>query len=436
MSSIFYTKVQKTYYLLSLSPLYFSLETSQDILVKKQNLTIAIFFLISPVLSCAQSVKDLTVLVYISARNNLALEALEDINEMEEAGSTSRVNFVAEISRIKGEPIFNPFVSQQAPIPAQNEWTGSRRFLIEKDSDTLTVNSRILSFDENADSGDWKRLADFIKWGKKNFPAEKYLLIVGGHGSGWRGVKPPVSKGIAYDDVSGNRISPEEMGKAIREAGGVDVYASDACLMQTAEFIYELKGAARYAIGSQESTPGDGYNYKLLFKKLSSTRLDDRAIADAVADAYTEYHFNEKKRSVTFSIINIPYAGELAVRTDNLARAVISSPNDLKLYNEKRFSLRNFEDEDARDLYQVARMYLENSTNEKTRSAARELAVFLADKLVVRNEARGYKSEGAWGISIYFPFYYLNYRDKYEWLNFSRDTYWDEMIKASVLPSK
>jgi len=168
--------------------------------------------------------KDWTVLVYVSARNNLGLEAIKDVNEMEAAGSTSRLNVVAELGRIVTEPVNNPFSSVQEPVPPQADWTGSRRFLMVKDSDPLRINSPVLSHFTDADMGDWRHLAEFIAWGKANYPAKKYLLIVGGHGSGWRGVKPPAgaAKGISYDEPSGHHISPEELALAIK-AGAIEI---------------------------------------------------------------------------------------------------------------------------------------------------------------------------------------------------------------------
>ncbi len=375
-------------------------------------------------------------MAYISARNNLALEALNDLDEMELAGSQDRMNVVVEINRIKGEPVFNPFASQQETLPEENDWTGARRIFVLKDLQKGKINSKILSFEENADGGDWKRLAGFIKWAKQNYPAGRYVLIVGGHGSGWRGVKIPSAKGIGYDEVSKNHISPAELGEAIRQAGGVDVYASDACLMQTLETLYELRGAVKYALGSQESIPGDGFNYELLLTNLAEAPSNARALADAAVNAYVKSHFENNGRSITFSITDISFAGEIAGKVNSLSKAVLSDPSDIKLYNQHRFSLRSFEDEDARDLYQTAAMYYEKSLNPRTREAAGDLLRFLAEKFVVRNEAKGYKSAGAWGVSIYFPFYYLNYAGKYENLSFSKDTLWDEMIKTSVFSQK
>lgn len=385
--------------------------------------------------SFAEFKKDLTVMVYISARNNLALEALNDINEMETVGSDDRVNFVAELGRIKGENVFNPF-ENPPPLPPQNDWTGSRRIFIKKDLDKEKVNSEVLSYEENADMGNWTRLMDFIKWSKKNFPAKKYILIVGGHGSGWRGVKEPSNKGIAYDDLSKNHISPEEFAKALKESGGADIVVFDACLMQTVEFLYELKGVAKYVVASQESTPGEGYDYSVTFSKIASSSNNDNDLINSIIKSYVYTHFEQKQRSITVSAVNIQTIEELSDKINRLAIEVLGKDSDIKLYNDKRFSLRSFEDEDARDLYQLALMYYENSKNDKTRTAAKNLMVFLAEKFVILNAAKGYKSKDAYGVSIHFPFYYLNYNKKYEFLSFAKDTYWDEMIKASIFSNK
>lgn len=375
------------------------------------------------------AVKEWTVLIYVSARNNLGNEAIKDVNEMEAAGSSDKVNVVVELGRMKCEPDYNPFASvQELPLP-QADWTGSRRFLIKKDSDTLSINSPVLAHYTDADMGDWKHLAEFIAWGKAAYPAKRYMLIVGGHGSGWRGVKPP-AKGISYDEVSKNHISPAELAQAIKQAGGVTVYASDACLMQTAEVLYDLKDSAEYVVGSQETTPGSGYNYEVFLKALAANPGDGLAAAQAIMKGFSEFYYGTQKTSVTMSIVKPALSVELAARLDKFARLAAASPADLKLYNEKKFGLRSFDDEDARDLYQVMKLYYDNTANAAVKEAARGVITFLAEKFVVRNDALGYKSKDANGVSIFFPIFDLNYKPKYEALSFAQATYWDEMLRA------
>jgi len=383
------------------------------------------------------AVKDWTVLIYVSARNSLGLEAIKDVNEMEAAGSTARVNVVAEMGRIVTAPPFNPFSSTQEPPPPQADWTGSRRFLMVKDSDPLRINSPVLAHFPDADMGDWRHLAEFIAWGKANYPAKKYLLIVGGHGSGWRGVKPPPGvKGISYDEPSGNHISPEELAMAIKAGGGVSVYASDACLMQTVEVLYDLKDSAEYVVGSQETTPGSGYNYEVFLNALAANPGDPLAAAQAIMKGFLEFYYGTQKMSVTMSIVRPAQAAELAARLDRFARLVAASPADMKLYHDRKFGLRSFEDEDARDLYQLLKLYYDNSPTPAVKDAAKDAIVFLAEKFVVRNDALGYKSKDANGVSVYFPVFYMNYKPKYEYLSFSKSTYWDEMVKAVVESKK
>ncbi len=378
-----------------------------------------------------------TVLIYVSARNNLGLEAIKDVNEMEAAGSTAKVNVVAELGRIKCDPPFNPFSSTQEPVPPQADWTGSRRFLLVKDTDPLKINSPVLAQYPDADMGDWRHLAEFIAWGKAAYPAKKYMLIVGGHGSGWRGVKPPpgAPKGIAYDDVSGSHISPAELAEAIKAGGGVNVYASDACLMQTIEVIYDLKDSAEYIVGSQEATPGSGYNYEVFLNALAAAPGDAFAAAQHVMAGFSGY-YGGLKQSVTMSIVRPAYAAEMAGKMDRFARLVAASPADMKLYHDRKFGLRSYDDEDARDLYQLMKLYYDSSPTPAVKEAARDVIVFLSEKLVARNDAVGYKSKDSNGLSVYFPIFYMNYKPKYEYLSFSRATYWDEMVKAVVESKK
>jgi len=132
------------------------------------------------------------------------------------------------------------------------------------------------------------------------------------------------------------------------------------------------------------------------------------------------------------SIVRPAYAAEMAARMDKFARLVAASPADMKLYHDKKFGLRSFDDEDARDLYQLMKLYYDNTQTPAVKEAAREIIFFLSEKLVARNDAVGYKSKDANGLSVYFPIFYMNYKPKYESLTFSRATYWDEMVKAVV----
>ena len=102
------------------------------------------------------------------------------------------------------------------------------------------------------------------------FPAKKTMLVIWGHGAGYRG--------IAYDDVSNNHISVPQLGSAlanITKTTGrkLDIFATDASFMQMASVAYEIKDYAKVIVGSEESIPAQGYpgvsNLSSFYKKTS-----------------------------------------------------------------------------------------------------------------------------------------------------------------------
>jgi hypothetical protein len=60
-----------------------------------------------------------------------------------------------------------------------------------------------------------------------------------------------------------------------------DIYASDACLMQSIEVATELAGVARFIVGSAQIQPFTGLPYRQLLHELNSGRLQGQGDADA-----------------------------------------------------------------------------------------------------------------------------------------------------------
>jgi hypothetical protein len=79
-----------------------------------------------------------------------------------------------------------------------------------------------------------------------------------------------VTKGISYDDETNHHITTPQMGAMLKGINGVDVYGSDACLMQMPEVDYELKDSVDYIVGSEETEPGDGYTYNTFLGPLAA----------------------------------------------------------------------------------------------------------------------------------------------------------------------
>ncbi len=134
--------------------------------------------------------KDWTVLIFMAADNDLTPFALWDIYEMERkikgmknlGASTDKINVVVELDTIRKD--------------------GSSRFLIEQtnleydqsvNKDFFDKNySQIIKstrLDSHVDESkpQKERLFNFLEWGITNYPAEKIMLVIWGHGQGFIG---------------------------------------------------------------------------------------------------------------------------------------------------------------------------------------------------------------------------------------------------------
>jgi hypothetical protein len=204
--------------------------------------------------------KKWTVLLWSASENNLYEYMQADIDEAERVGSTPQMNVLVETDH-------------------GSEWFGRvKRYELQPD-DEKGINSPVKARLGKADMADPARLADFIQWGMKNYPAENYALIISDHGAGWQGA--------CHDEGSDSWMTlPEiEAGlKQAREKTGrkLDVVGFDACLMASAEVAHQLRNETSYLVGSQEVEGGAGWQYNRVLSKdmLSSadrqlrTRLD------------------------------------------------------------------------------------------------------------------------------------------------------------------
>ena len=107
------------------------------------------------------------------------------------------------------------------------------------------------------DCTDAESLAEFIRWGAEQYPAQRYILILWGHGAG------PVY-GFGYDEHQGEEeaLTIDEMQTAVRQ-GGVyfDFIGMDCCIMSCMELCCALYDYCDYMILSEDFESGLGWEY-------------------------------------------------------------------------------------------------------------------------------------------------------------------------------
>lgn len=292
-----------------------------------------------------------TVIHFGAADNNLEDAIVEDLNEMEQglAADSSRVNVVAFLDR--------------------RDEAGAWVYRLGPDADPQAINpaSLVAHTDEEPNSGDWRTLAHFGRWAVTCYPADRHMLIVGGHGSGWSASDAETPRGraaleraaahgeiprhIAPDDSSDTEIHIDELAEAIRRISYETIrhgdsphetrlvaYGSDACLMQTLEVGYQISGLRRvtpqtprystsYLLGSAETEPGPGWPYSTIVGELSRDPLHFAVYPDLlferVAELYRESYTADdaecKESDVTFGVLRTGQLGQAREGLDRIA---------------------------------------------------------------------------------------------------------------------
>lgn len=195
-----------------------------------------------------------TVLVFLNAANDLAQFSDLNMNQMEEVAGNPNVRFV-----VQWKQAFIPGVSTNP------SFIGTRRYLAKPDTSGAVVSQLVQDMGEGVDMGSPSTMFDFINWAKTNYPAERYALVVWNHGNGWRR-RPDAggSRAVSYDDDTGNSIQIWELAQCLG-SNTFDILSWDASLMQMIEVAHEIQDHANYVVGSEESPPGAGLPYDLVF---------------------------------------------------------------------------------------------------------------------------------------------------------------------------
>ncbi|OGR73563.1 MAG: hypothetical protein A2089_13610 [Elusimicrobia bacterium GWD2_63_28] len=353
--------------------------------------------------------KEWTVMVFINGKNDLEIAGLYNVNMMEKIGSGKDLNIVVEHGRIAGH------------TDLDGDWTGSRRMLVKKDKNEDKVTSKVLMETKTVDMGDYKRVVDFMKWSKENFPAKRYMLIIWNHGTGWMDPRQE-SKGISFDDETGNYIRTPQIGQILKEAYKVDILAFDACLMQMAEVAYEVKDHADVIVGAEETVPGLGYPYDLFLGAMAKKPAMSTEETGAIMVEAFKMFYDAVKKNANLSAIRASKVTALGVKMGEFA-ALAKEVGDLDALKAARNGVMRFdavgEGSDPQftisfygDVAQFAKLTADNLKEHpkaaELKAKAAALGTFIDTELVIHKGASGKNRVGremseSRGISVYLP---------------------------------
>lgn len=223
-----------------------------------------------------------TVIVYMSAENNLSSFADMDTTEMIAASKTlgKDCNYIAFLD--KATPTETPTIWKYAE---------GKKELVKQ-------------FETDFYNSDPEKIYEVLEWIKQKYPANSYGLVLWGHATGWEIEGDTVPLAANSDlrrafgrDTGDNTKSADNLGKWINIPTLAKVLAHlsfkfdyifcDCCNMSNAESIYELRNVTNYIIASPAEIPARGAPYDKLTTYLFDTSGSTTAyqkIIDTYAD--------------------------------------------------------------------------------------------------------------------------------------------------------
>ena len=325
---------------------------------------------------------QVTVLVYMCGAD---LEsqygmATSDINEMAYAEQSDKVNVILETGGAKKW--------QNSVISADTlqRWKVTKKALQSLD--------RNVGDAQMTDSG---TLADFLKWGVKSYPADRYFLILWDHGGG-------SVTGYGYDENHPNgSLQDDGISDALKQAGAkFDFVGFDACLMANVETAVAVQPYADYLIGSEETEPGTGWYYTDWLTSLSeNTSISTPELGKQIADTFISASAaSSASDRTTLSVTDLAeFASSVPSRLAAFARSVTSTikSDDYQKISDARSVTREFAQSNQLDQIDLVHFCMNVGSSE-----AKDLASAL-QSCVKYNKANNIKN--AYGLSIYFPYH-------------------------------
>lgn len=366
-----------------------------------------------------------TVMIYMAADNTLNNMAPLDLDEIKQANiNTKKVNVVI-LTDVESGSVTNGIYVKEGSVLSKKMSIG-------------VVNT-----------GDKDTLKKLLTYAKTNYPAEKYILSLWGHGSGWRDDKyaatnnPSIRKSIANDtgdktqtDGFGDSLDLWEVENALVESGigKLNVLYTDACLMGGIEFAYQMKDRAEYICASPELTPGPGGDYKAILeiidsnagkpsvevaKGMQAANLEGYKIGGSQYN-YSDWNPNERD-NVVFSVIYSFKLDALKQKIDEFA-TVLSKNENKSIIKSVRENVLSYNAQDNAntpdsfvDIGNLAdKIAIYAGTSEELKLKAQALSSAIKECVVYVGWQNGYINggttyeEGTSGLSVYIDMYNIS----------------------------
>jgi hypothetical protein len=345
-----------------------------------------------------------TILFYMDSDNDLEAPQMEDLDEIMAVGSNANINLVVLSDRnIKGNNERGYTARNVGGLP---NWTSAKLMVIQKGQ------LRELADWGEVNMGDPATLKRFLQTATAEFPANRFGVVFGNHGSGWPGI-------VGDESHNGDTLNTLELQSVFSEVtagiGKFELIGFDACLMANFEVAKTLSPFGKAMVASEELEPGNGWDYTPLMTALAGKpQMDGLEFGKNAVNTYRNYYLgpNEgaRDKTVTLSVIDLSKIPALEKAVSDLGLTNMSFIRSkgretwLKTARARSITDEYGAGESPSHFYDLVN-YAENLKKQQpdSETASAADAVISAAKAAVVHKIAGEGHPGSHGISIYFP---------------------------------
>ena len=240
-----------------------------------------------------------TIFLYfngVDAESGFRKNKAEEFYNFHEGGTLS--GYIQET--LQAQPNTDINILIQTGGAWKDGWKTIRRFKVSNQAQIeLSPPTNPNASMDNADT-----VADMIQWGSTDFPANRYGLVIVGHGGG------PLFGYSGGDQLNpGDGISglgfQKLMNQAMKYTGKkMEFLGLNSCLMSYYELASGIADSTNYLIASEENVPFDGFDFTAPFSYLSrNPDADGSQVGKRIVNSFIEKNKNES--TITLAITDL-----------------------------------------------------------------------------------------------------------------------------------
>ncbi len=305
-----------------------------------------------------------TIIVYMSADNDLSEDALNDIEEMKGGFNSTDTHLIvfADLAREL------PYLLEIVPNSAK----------------TIKIYPEI-------NSANASQMQDVLEDIIDLYPAHSYGLVLWSHGTSWLPSDIPLR---SFGKDHGNEMNIAELSKSLPTH--FDFILFDACLMGAVEVAYELKDKTDFIVASSTEIIYAGFPYDKIIPELSKSKIDFKQVGEVYFDYYD--NLDGAYRSATVSVIETRYLEKLGQQLKILFE---NNTPDLSLFDRADVQRLDIYDEGYFfDFFDVIHVFLPNIENTSFDEIMEKIVIYKAHTQWFLLE---YEIKTYCGLSCYIP---------------------------------